>query len=549
MKSQTVVFLGPTLSHSTGNKILKADYRPPARMGDIYALQATRVKHIILIDGVFHNERSVWQREILAAIDEGITVWGASSMGALRAAELYHFGMIGFGTIFEWYKNNIINGDDEVALHHGPEESNYLAVSEPLVNIRFTLAEAVKSNCLSQEQADQLIILAKGLYYPHRSYQELIKSDLCQKWCEEQRTKLKHFFKHQKVDLKQLDATGVLQHCAKVIGRSEINQNRLINNIDSELNKVTVKAKKNPTLLSATTQNSSKVGNDIIFEDDRLPYQIAHYQFRDFTTSSGAIKGSELFSLLQKPSLLTNELREQLISDWYLLEWSRIKHLSCPKNYQQQFMIQWQKQYEINDLNLWLYNNGLTTNRYHKILKNKALISWLIEQTPQQFSINWNVSDALLIELYITGSLSKWNLIQSNIKCEESMQIPNRKQILKNAKNIPEYKKTIWPTVIRRGFFVDWARYRGVACPSELLTEKMNELKEFGNTIPLATFLNAIEIPRENYQDLVHAYCLSQWLVSHQPSFFGFNCWSFLLAALNELQLTGKIADVLSKSA
>jgi len=549
MKSQTVIFLGPTLSHSDGNKILKADYRPPARMGDIYALQATRVKHIILIDGVFHSEPSVWQREILAAIDEGITVWGASSMGALRAAELYHFGMIGFGTIFEWYKDNIINGDDEVALHHGPEETNYLKVSEPLVNIRFTLAEAVKSNYLSQEQADQLIILAKGLYYPHRSYQELIKSELFQKWPEEQRTKLKHFFKHHKVDIKQLDAIEVLQHCAKVIGRNEINQNRLINNIDSELNRVTVISKKHPTLLSATTQNSSKIENDIILEDDRLPYQTAHYKFRDFATSSGAVKGSELFSLLQKLSLLTDELREQLISDWYLLEWSRIKHLSCPKNYEQQFMIQWQKQYEINDLNLWLYNNGLTTNEYYKTLKNKALISWLIEQTPQGFNINWNVSDALLIELYITGSLSKWNLIQSNTKYEKSMKIPDRKQILENAENIPEYKNTIWPTVIRRGFLVDWAGFRGVVCPSELLAEKMTELKEFENTIPLSTFLNAIELSRENHQELVHAYCLSQWLVSRQPSFFGFNCWSVSLAALNELRLTGKIADVLSKSA
>ena len=129
------------------------------------------------------------------------------------------------------------------------------------------------------------------------------------------------------------------------------------------------------------------------------------------------------------------------------------------------------------------------------------------------------------------------------------MQIPNRQQMLEIIKNIPGYIHTLRPTVIRRGFLVDWAGYRGVSCPSELLAKKMNELKKFEKIIPLANFLNTIELPMKNCQEFVHAYCLSQWLVSHQPSFFGFNCWSLLLAALNELQLTGKIADLLSKSA
>ena len=55
-------------------------------------------------------------------MEEGIQVLGASSMGALRAAELHGFGMIGYGTIFEWYRDGLIDGDDEVALWHEPEE-------------------------------------------------------------------------------------------------------------------------------------------------------------------------------------------------------------------------------------------------------------------------------------------------------------------------------------------------------------------------------------------------------------------------------------------
>ena len=42
-------------------------------------------------DGVFHTERSIWHRELLEAVACGIHVIGASSMGALRAAELEPF--------------------------------------------------------------------------------------------------------------------------------------------------------------------------------------------------------------------------------------------------------------------------------------------------------------------------------------------------------------------------------------------------------------------------------------------------------------------------
>ena len=112
------MFLGPSLARDKARSVLDADYYPPAGKGDVYRIIASGVKTIVLIDGVFHNAPSVWQRELLDAMDEGIRVVGAASMGALRAAELHLFGMIGRGTIFEWYRDGIIEGDDEVALLH-----------------------------------------------------------------------------------------------------------------------------------------------------------------------------------------------------------------------------------------------------------------------------------------------------------------------------------------------------------------------------------------------------------------------------------------------
>ena len=111
-RTPIAVFLGPSLDLATARSILPANYYPPVRMGDIYRLLATGVRLIVIIDGVFHASVPVWQREILAALKAGIIVVGTSSMGALRAAELAPYGMIGCGTVFQWYIQGRIAGDD-----------------------------------------------------------------------------------------------------------------------------------------------------------------------------------------------------------------------------------------------------------------------------------------------------------------------------------------------------------------------------------------------------------------------------------------------------
>ena len=63
-------------------------------------------------------------------------------MGALRAAELHTFGMRGVGRIFEAFRDGEVEDDDEVAVVHGPAELGYLVLSEPMFNIRATLARA-----------------------------------------------------------------------------------------------------------------------------------------------------------------------------------------------------------------------------------------------------------------------------------------------------------------------------------------------------------------------------------------------------------------------
>lgn len=175
--SRPVVYLGPSISLKEAKEILDADYRQPVKRGDLKAIEDEGIKTVAIIDGVFLQSCSVGHREILHIINSGIKVYGAGSMGALRAAELHHYGMIGVGQIFEMYSQGEIEGDDEVALVFDPETLEPL--SEPLVNMRFILNGAVKEGVISGDAAHILLERFRSIYYPRRTmtvFKEMVRA-------------------------------------------------------------------------------------------------------------------------------------------------------------------------------------------------------------------------------------------------------------------------------------------------------------------------------------------------------------------------------------
>src|SRR4051794_30849116 len=141
--SETYVYIGPSLPADEVRVLLPgARILPPVRHGDLLALDARRGDRVLIIDGFFLHVAPVRHREILHLLDRGVMVAGASSMGALRAAELWRFGMRGVGEVFRLYRDGVVTGDDEVAIVHGPAEEGHRALSEPLVNIRVALRTA-----------------------------------------------------------------------------------------------------------------------------------------------------------------------------------------------------------------------------------------------------------------------------------------------------------------------------------------------------------------------------------------------------------------------
>ena len=72
------------------------------------------------------------------------------------------------GRIFEDFRSGALDADDEVALVFDPQTLQPL--SEPLVNVRVALAEAVAAGIVAQEEAAALLDAARVLPYPHRTY-------------------------------------------------------------------------------------------------------------------------------------------------------------------------------------------------------------------------------------------------------------------------------------------------------------------------------------------------------------------------------------------
>ncbi|MCP4182215.1 MAG: hypothetical protein GY761_02720 [Hyphomicrobiales bacterium] len=205
------IYAGPTISSSQVCNWIDAVVLPPVEMGDIYRIVATQPAAIGIVDGFFDGVPSVWHKEILWAINQGLPVFGASSMGALRAAELHTFGMCGVGSIFEAFRDGILEDDDEVALHHGPAQTGYVCLSEPMVNIRATLQSALEKGIISQSTSDRLIVVTKNQYYPKRNWKNLMITGRKNGVDERQLDVLEQWLPENRVDQKLDDAIAMLK--------------------------------------------------------------------------------------------------------------------------------------------------------------------------------------------------------------------------------------------------------------------------------------------------------------------------------------------------
>jgi hypothetical protein len=212
-----VVFTGPTLSAADAAAELDARYLPPAAQGDVYRATLRRPRAIGIVDGYFERVPSVWHKEILSALSQGIHVFGAASMGALRAVELAPFGMRGVGWVYEAYRSGRLEADDEVAVAHGPAESGYRTSSEALVNVRRTLERAEREGVVSAATRAAVVRAARELYYPDRAYPRFLADAERAGAARSELDALRAWLPSGRVDQKRDDAIAMLREMRETL--------------------------------------------------------------------------------------------------------------------------------------------------------------------------------------------------------------------------------------------------------------------------------------------------------------------------------------------
>ncbi|PWG01897.1 TfuA-like protein [Sphingosinicella humi] len=205
-----IAFAGPSLTEEDRREFSGVTWMPPAEAGDLLRLDVNASTRLCLIDGYFDHRPAVRHKEILLLLSEGIRIFGASSIGALRAAEMDGFGLIGVGAIYRAYARGNLVGDDEVALVHGPEDWDWRPLSVPLVDVRATLCRARRRGLIDAEEARALLQAAASIHYIDRTWSLVVQLASLPR----QHPPLESSLKQWAVEQKRLDARECLRMAA-----------------------------------------------------------------------------------------------------------------------------------------------------------------------------------------------------------------------------------------------------------------------------------------------------------------------------------------------
>ncbi|MBQ9160009.1 MAG: TfuA-related McrA-glycine thioamidation protein [Methanobrevibacter sp.] len=212
-----IIYTGLSLPFDEAKEILDSKdnieviYKRPIQRGDLAQALKENPNIIGIIDGVFHQNSAVGHKEILSVLKKGIEVYGASSMGALRASELDTLGMVGIGYVYNQYASGEVDSDDDVAVMLDSQTLEPL--SEPLINMKYVFENAAAENILTLAEKDELLAIGKRTFYPKRNYAQTLKESSLD---DTKKGELIDFIRKSK-DIKKEDAKDLLRHIKQVI--------------------------------------------------------------------------------------------------------------------------------------------------------------------------------------------------------------------------------------------------------------------------------------------------------------------------------------------
>jgi hypothetical protein len=167
---KTIVFSGPSIAEAEVHRLAAATHAPPIKRGDLAAADDYDV--IVILDGEFGQNLSVSPKEILAVLEKGKTVIGASSMGALRASELDRSGMIGVGWVYDYFRRSAVRRDADVALVYSPFDFKPMTV--PMVDIEYWMEQASAAGLIRNKERAHLLKVARNIFFAERTLDGLM---------------------------------------------------------------------------------------------------------------------------------------------------------------------------------------------------------------------------------------------------------------------------------------------------------------------------------------------------------------------------------------
>lgn len=145
---------------------------PPVKRDDLYEDITNGIRVIVIIDGRFHQSLSISCGEIMDALRCGLSVYGSSSMGALRAADMHPFGMYGVGEIYEFIKTSDAFRDDFLGQTFD-EENDCRSLTTPYVDFYFNLKKLSSKGLISSDAFKKLLKIFEKLHYSQRDWASL----------------------------------------------------------------------------------------------------------------------------------------------------------------------------------------------------------------------------------------------------------------------------------------------------------------------------------------------------------------------------------------
>jgi hypothetical protein len=213
------VYTGLTLGRSAVQRILpNANFAFPIKRGDLRGAIDDGIHTVVIIDGKFHQDLAVTPDEIMDAMRCGVKIYGASSMGALRASELYPFGMVGHGLVFKHIKCSGDFRDDFVAQVFEEVDENIRIISYSYIDFFMNIIALENKGLITVWERAILLKLYASIFYAERSWPAL-RVKLCKCYHNERLLSIAKQACLQMGSQKYRDAVSVLRRVRIDINR------------------------------------------------------------------------------------------------------------------------------------------------------------------------------------------------------------------------------------------------------------------------------------------------------------------------------------------